>query len=123
MKKYTLKKGSVVSIGKPATQSEEMINALNDFFEKSRMVKSAYLAWKESNGEVGFLLVIDSDEKPQKIIPSIGDICHPFLGKNMMDITYKNTALGSFTSIEVEPFYVMNEAKEETISKVETKKK
>ena len=34
MKKYTLEKGSVVSIGKPAVQSEEMINALIVFLKK-----------------------------------------------------------------------------------------
>ena len=41
-------------------------------------------------------------------MPYIGEICYPFLGKYMMDITYKNTALGSFVSNEVDPFYVMD---------------
>ena len=34
----------------------------NCFFEKSRIVKNAYLAWKVDDRGTGYLLVIDSDE-------------------------------------------------------------
>ena len=103
---YKIGKGSTLSIGKPAIQSEEMIKDLVAFFKRRDTVNSATLAWKVQNGEAGYLLVIDSVEKPQSIMPIIGNICQPQLGNYMLDVLYKDTALGRFVFDEVDAFYI-----------------
>ena len=106
MDSHKLNKGSVISVGKPAEQPIEMINALVSFFEGNDMVEAASLAWKVHDNEAGYLLVIDSKEEPRNIMPILGDICQPYLKNYMLDITYKNTALGEYIFSEIEPFYL-----------------
>ena len=106
MNSYILGKGSTVSIGKPAEYPADMVKALTAYFEKNDSVNGASLAWKVQNNEAGYLLVIDSEEKPQVLMPPIGEICQSYLGEYPLDITYKSTGLGEYVFSEIEPFYV-----------------
>lgn len=111
MNSYKLDKGSTISIGKPAKVSEKMVEALTTFFEENDLVRGATLAWKARGNEVGYLLVIDSNEQPERIMPIIADICQLYLEDYPLDITYKSTALGEFVFDEVQPFYMKKDYK------------
>lgn len=101
----TVKKGESVAIGLPKNHPEEMEQALKEYFDDFKKIKSAYLLWMVRNGEQSYLLVLDSDEKPEIIYPQIGDVCKPYLNGEFVDMIPLNSSLGLSATEEQQPFY------------------
>ena len=100
-----MKKGESVAIGLPKDYPEEMVRALKQYFTESKKIKSAYLLWMVRDGEQSYLLVLDSDEKPEMLYPLIGDICIPHLNGKFVDMIPLNSSLGLSATEEQRPFY------------------
>jgi len=104
-RKTVIKKEKSVAIGLPKDYPEEMVQALKKYFNESKMVKSAYLLWMVREKEQSYLLILDSDEKPEIIYPIVGDVCKPYLNGKFVDVIPLNTSLGVSAVENQQPFY------------------
>jgi len=82
----TVKSKESIMIGQPADYPAEMAEQLRRFFHKNRAVKIAYLLWMVRGREAGYLLVLDTSADPQKLFPTIGELCKPYLAEKPLDI-------------------------------------
>jgi len=103
--KAVMRKGESVAIGLPRDYPEEMVQALKRYFDEFKKIKSAYLLWMVRNGEQSYLLVLDSDEKPEMIYPKIGDVCKPYLNGIFVDMIPLTSSLGISATENQQPFY------------------
>ena len=103
--KHMMKKGESVAIGLPKEYPDEMVRVLIKYFGDIKKIKSAYLLWMVRNEEQSYLLVLDSDEKPEMIYPQIGDVCKPYLNGKFVDMIPLNSSLGLSATEEQQPFY------------------
>ena len=103
--KRVMKKGEPVATGLPQDYPEQMVQALTRYFDKSKIIKCAYLLWMVRNEEQSYLLVLDSNEDLEEIYPKIGDVCKPHLHGKFVDMVPLCSSLGTDVTKNHQPFY------------------
>lgn len=105
-KEQIVKKKENVMLGFPKEYPIDMVNKLKEYFVITQIVDKAYLLWMVRGKEASYLLVLDADISPELLIPSIGQICKPFLGEKLLDIVFANSGLGKEAIAGHNPFFV-----------------
>lgn len=103
-----------VLIGLPSNCPKIMIDKLTRYFNRSKLVKKAYLLWMirrvEDGVEGSYLLVVDSKELPDTLFPKLGAICLPYLKGKFIDITLYKESFGRRAVEGYDPFYKYTES-------------
>lgn len=99
------KKGESVMLGVPKDYPYDMEEALKKFFNKTKIVKQAYLLWMVKGDEAGYLLALDFIGSQQNVFYKVSDICRPYLNGKLLNIISTNTTFGKSTMENNQPFY------------------
>ena len=101
----TAKSNESIMIGQPRDYPTRMVEKLRQYFRRNRMVDMAYLLWMVRGQEAGYLLVLGTTASPQKLFPSIGELCKPYLDEKPLDMVLLSSAFGQSAVKEEQPFY------------------
>lgn len=97
-----------IMLGQPANYPHEMINALSDFFKKTKEIESAYmfLAQKEGDQKPNLLFIIDFTGNKNVLFPRIAAVAQDFLGKDeYIDMIPLDSSFGKDATKDSTPFY------------------
>lgn len=100
-----IKKDESVMIGLPKEYPYDMVQKLKIYFDKTKIVKTAYLLWMVRGEEASYLLVLDFVGVPQVVFSQIADVCQPYLKEKLLDIIPLNTVFGKSAIENQQPFY------------------
>lgn len=101
----TAKSNESIMIGQPKDYPTRMVEKLKQYFRSNHLVDTAYLLWMVRGQKSGYLLVLGTTASPQKLFPSIGVLCKPYLNEKPLDIVLLNTTFGQSAVQDQQPFY------------------
>lgn len=101
----TAKSNESVMIGQPKDYPTSMVEKLKQYFHKHLIVDTAYLLWMVRGHEAGYLLVLGTNAPPQKLFPSIGELCKAYLEEKPLDMVLLNSTFGQSSVQGQQPFY------------------
>lgn len=101
----TAKSNESIMIGQPKDYPTRMVEKLKQYFRSNRLVDTAYLLWMVRGQEAGYLLVLGTTASPQKLFPSIGELCKPYLNEKPLDMVSLNSTFGQSSIQDQQPFY------------------
>lgn len=101
----TAKSNESIMIGQPKDYPSRMVEKLKQYFCSNRLVDTAYLLWMVRGQEAGYLLVLGTAASPQKLFPSIGELCKPYLNNKPLDMVLLNSSFGQSAVEKQQPFY------------------
>lgn len=101
----TAKSNESVMIGQPKDYPTRMVEKLKQYFRGIRLVDTAYLLWMARGQEVGYLLVLGTTASPQKLFPSIGELCKPYLDEKPLDMVLLSSSFGRRAVENQQPFF------------------
>ena len=99
------KSNESIMIGQPKDYPTSMIETLRQYFHKNRIVDSAHLLWMVRGQEAGYLLVLGTNASPQKLFPSIGELCKPYLNDRPLDMVLLDSTFGQNAVENQQPFF------------------
>ncbi|HYH02101.1 MAG TPA: enhanced serine sensitivity protein SseB [Bacillota bacterium] len=97
-----------ILLGQPADYPEEMVNALQQFFEEHHEVEKAYLFLAQIPGapQPNWLLVVDFIGEKNSLFPQIAAVTQGFLGADeYIDLVPMDSAFGGNAAQDATPFY------------------
>lgn len=100
-----MKKGASVMLGLPKEYPYDMVEKLKIYFDKVKVVKTAYLLWMAREEEASYLLVLDFVGVPQTVFSQIANVCQPYLKGKLLDMIPMNTVFGKSAIENQQPFY------------------
>jgi hypothetical protein len=101
----TAKSNESIMIGQPKDYPSHMVEKLKQYFHSIRFVDMAYLLWMVRGQEAGYLLVLGTTISPQKLFPSIGELCKPYLDEKPLDMVLLNSSFGQSAIQNQQPFF------------------
>jgi hypothetical protein len=101
-----IKKGETVMIGIPREYPNEMVDKLKMYFATAQIVDRAYLMWMERKEDASYLLILDSQISPERLFPTIGQVCQPFLNGKLLDMVLADSKFGKNAIEGQTPFFV-----------------
>jgi len=101
----TAKRNESIMIGQPKDYPSHMVEKLKQYLRSMRLVDTAYLLWMVRGEEAGYLLVLGTKASPQKLFPSIGELCKPYLNEKPLDMVLLNSTFGQSAIQDQKPFY------------------
>lgn len=101
----TAKSNESIMIGQPKDYPTRMVEKLKQYFRSNHLVDVAYLLWMVRGQETGYLLVLGTTASPQKLFPSLGELCKPYLNEKPLDMVPLNSTFGQSSIQDQQPFY------------------
>ena len=103
----TARSNESVMIGQPKDYPTRMVEKLKQYFRGIRLVDTAYLLWMVRGQEAGYLLVLGTPASPQKLFPSIGELCKPYLDEKPLDMVLLSSSFGQRAVENQQPFFAL----------------
>ncbi|RDW16452.1 hypothetical protein CWR48_16340 [Oceanobacillus arenosus] len=102
-----IEKDESVIIGIPKEYPNEMVNSLKEYFSKVNSVKSAYILLMIRNqGEKSYLMVIDTDNNPNKVFEKVTNVATKYLKVDeKIDFVTLSDSFGKDAIVGQQPFY------------------
>lgn len=84
---------------------EKMIKCLNEYFDKSEGVKSAYIRCMRKGDIVGYLIIVDFEGDKNQIFGGISEAIAPYTENKPVDFISYSSEFGKNAVGSIKPFY------------------
>ncbi|KHD37497.1 hypothetical protein NL50_04790 [Clostridium acetobutylicum] len=104
VKKNHDSKDTEITLCEPKEYPDEMIEAVKQYMESRKSINKAYIRLMTKNQDKSYLIVVDYNEKDDKVFDEIAEVAVPYLRGMHLDMVQMD-AWAKDALIDVKPFY------------------